>query len=102
MEAPPHRPGHAGFTPQPIGPRVQASRGAGVLTSTAIRAFGELRAYVGQVLPRLQAPEREHTVLTMLQVDQAARGLSEAQPWPFDFRDGYRMDTAPRRGADES
>lgn len=89
------RPGHAGYTPQPVADLLADARVLGVLSSTPVRAAIALaRPIASQAFPRLQAPERESTVNTMLRVQRFSQ-LVEQRRFPFAFREGFRQGTAP-------
>lgn len=95
------RPGHAGFTPQPVTGPWFGARALGVISSTPIRAAIRLaRPMAPHALPRLQTPEKVNTVQVMADVQRAQQLLSDAQPWPFAFREGFRLASAPE-GATE-
>jgi hypothetical protein len=97
MEAPPHRPGHVGHTPQPVPEMRSDARLLGVFSSSLVRAGLALaRPIAAQALPRLQVARRAPTTVTMLQVERHRRLLTERQPWPLVFREGFRPPTAPR------
>lgn len=97
MEAPPHRPGHVGHTPQPVQPAIVGARLQGIFGSSLVRALATLRRPTAlQAFPRLQSPREESTVLTMLRLERYRQTMSERQPWPVAFREGFRSETAPR------
>ncbi len=97
MEAPPHRPGHVGSTPQPVPRMRNEPRIAGILSSSLVRALSGLsRPIASQAFPRLQSPRTVPTTVTMLQLERHRRLLTEMQPWPVVFREGFRTPTAPR------
>lgn len=100
MEAPPYRPGHVGYTPQPVAPTLRGARVLGQLASSAVRAAIDLaRPTAMQAMPRLQTPEKRNSLLEHVQAQRAAERLNPSQPWPFVYREGFRQETAPRRGA---
>lgn len=100
MEAPSHRPGHVGYTPQPVSGMLREARAVGQLASSAVRAAIELvRPTAMQALPRLQTPEKRNSLLEHVQAQRAAELMDARQPWPFGHREGFEQATAPRRGA---
>lgn len=97
MEAPPHRPGHVGHTPQPVAAIRNEARVLGILSSSLVRGAIELaRPIAMQAFPRLASPRAVPTTVTMLQLERHRQLLSERQPWPVAFREGFRAGTAPR------
>lgn len=100
MEAPPNRPGHVGYTPQPVASQLREARVLGQLVSSTVRAAIDLpRMIAAQALPRLQTPEKRNSLLEHVQAQRAAELMNPNQPWPFGHREGFEQDTAPRRGA---
>lgn len=78
----------------------ERARVAGVLSSSLVRAAIELaRPMAAHAFPRLASPRAVPTTVTMLQVERHRRLRSERQPWPGDFVEGFRSETAPK-GAD--
>jgi len=96
-EAPPHRPGHVGHTPQDVPELRNEPRLLGILSSSLIRGAIELaRPMAAQAFPRLASPRAVPTTVTMLQVERHRQLLSKRQPWPAEFREGFRAETAPK------
>jgi len=97
MDAPPNRPGHVGSTPQPVQEMIVAARELGVFGSSLVRALVSLaRPAAMQAFPRLQSPRAESSVLTMLRLERYRQTMSERQPWPTAFREGFLSGSAPR------
>lgn len=99
MEAPPHRPGHVGHTPQRVPEMRIADRVLGILSSSLVRGAIELaRPMAAQAFPRLASPRAVSTTVTMLRVERHRQLRSRNQPWPSDFVEGFRAETAPKSG----
>lgn len=97
MEAPPHRPGHVGHTPQPVHERRVSDRVLGILSSSLVHGAIELaRPMAAQAFPRLASPRAVPTTVTMLAVERHRMLRTRRQPWPGDFREGFRAETAPK------
>jgi hypothetical protein len=97
MEARPDSPGHVGYTPQPVPAMRFAAREAGVRTSGLVCATIELaRPIAAQVFPRLASPRKRATVADLLALERHRQTRTRLQPWPVDFREGFRAGTAPR------
>ncbi len=96
MEAPPHRPGHVGHTPQPVEQILRGSRIAGILSSVLVREAAENQhGYAMQAFPRLgYDPARVRTVATVLEIQRASETLSPRR-WPYAFLAGFSGGPGP-------
>lgn len=96
-EAPPHRPGHVGHTPQEVGPALERARRLGALTATVARF--EPQAFASQAFEVPVVGRRAGFSSTLAQIDQFAlrrRLVSPVEPLPIEFRDGFYPEFSQR------
>lgn len=91
------RPGHIGFTPQNVQSQLRSGRLAGMQeTSFVLAAVRGGPPVAAQRLPRIGDVAHENTRSVMIRADRATQLLREQEPWPANFRDGFRIGTSPR------
>lgn len=102
MEAPPNRPGHVGYTPQPVASVLANARLAGIAGASLVVAAGHGPQLLAQRFPRIGSVAAENTRTVMLRASRAAQLLRESQPWPLDLRASMRIGTAPVSTTEET
>lgn len=85
-EAPEHRPGHVGHTPQPVSMMLRAARARAIVGTVLARVMPQ--EYVMAPYRSPQNLAKPNHIRTLLQLEDAARGSDVRQPNPLDFRAG--------------